>query len=182
MKSIFNECFTAVSSSNLDNEDNINGVEMKNISLYNKLFNDSEEDYLRILKTSPKNFVWELIDKIENDLYTTKEEIAKDYNVSFIIPKYEEYVYLPNGKIDLTQEEIFTIDNEGDMCLDDAMSIKRNNNGKPYFENEDNIFEMLFQLGQLSVYHDPKDLQELYRQKYHETPAITCLELTTELM
>ena len=97
--------------------------------LYNKLFNDSEEDYLRILKTSPKNFVWELIDKIENDLYTTKEEIAKDYNVSFIIPKYEEYIYLPNGKIDLTQEEIFTIDNEGDMCLDDAMSIKRNNNG-----------------------------------------------------
>ena len=97
--------------------------------LYNKLFKDSEEDYLRILKTSPKNFVWELIDKIENDLYTTKEEVAKDYNVSFIIPKYEEYVYLPNGKIDLTQEEIFTIDNEGDMCLDDAMSIKRNNNG-----------------------------------------------------
>lgn len=97
--------------------------------LYNKLFNDSEEDYLRILKTSPKNFVWELIDKIENELYTTKEEVAKDYNVSFIIPKYEEYVYLPNGKIDLTQEEIFTIDNEGDMCLDDAMSIKRNNNG-----------------------------------------------------
>ena len=41
---------------------------------------------------------------------------------------------------------------------------------------------MLFQLGQLSVYHDPKDLQELYRQKYHETPAITYLELTTELM
>ena len=36
--------------------------------LYNKLFNDSEEDYLRILKTSPKNFVWELIDKIENEL------------------------------------------------------------------------------------------------------------------
>ena len=97
--------------------------------LYNKLFNDSEEDYLRILKTSPKNFVWELIDKIENELYTTKEEVAKDYNVSFIIPKYEEYVYLPNGKIDLTQEEIFSIDNEGDMCLDDAMSIKRNDNG-----------------------------------------------------
>ena len=68
-------------------------------------------------------------DKIENELYTTKEEVAKDYNVSFIIPKYEEYVYLPNGKIDLTQEEIFTIDNEGDMCLDDAMSIKRNDNG-----------------------------------------------------
>ncbi len=45
--------------------------------LYNKLFNDSEEDYLRILKTSSKNFVWELIDKIENELYTTKEEVAK---------------------------------------------------------------------------------------------------------
>lgn len=48
-------------------------------------------------------------------------------------------------------------------------------------ENEENIFEMLFQLGQLSVYHDKKDLQELYRQKYHETPGVTCLELTTEL-
>ena len=26
---------------------------------------ECEEDYLRILKTSPKNFVWELIDKID---------------------------------------------------------------------------------------------------------------------
>lgn len=59
---------------------------------------------------------------------------------------------------------------------------QRNDICRYRIENEDNIFEMLFQLGQLSVYHDPKDLQELYRQKYHETPAITCLELTTELM
>lgn len=49
-------------------------------------------------------------------------------------------------------------------------------------ENEENIYEMLFQLGQLPVYHDRKDLQEMYRQKYHETPAITCLELNTELV
>ena len=59
---------------------------------------------------------------------------------------------------------------------------QRNDICRYRIENEDNIFEMLFQLGQLSVYHDPKDLQELYRQKYHETPAITYLELTTELM
>ena len=59
---------------------------------------------------------------------------------------------------------------------------QRNDICRYRIENEDNIFEMLFQLGQLSVYHDPKDLQELYRQKYHETPATTYLELTTELM
>lgn len=97
--------------------------------IYNKLLNDSEIDYLSILKTSTKNFVWNLIEKIEDDLYTTKEELASDYNVSFILPKYEEYIYLPNGKIDLTKENIFTIDNEGDLCLDDAMSIRRNPNG-----------------------------------------------------
>ena len=51
MKSIFNECFTAVSSSNLDNEDNINGVEMKNILLYNKLFND----FIDSLKSTSHN-------------------------------------------------------------------------------------------------------------------------------
>lgn len=48
-------------------------------------------------------------------------------------------------------------------------------------ETEENVYEMLFQLGQLKSYHDKKDLQELYHQKYHETPGITRLELTMEL-
>ena len=48
-------------------------------------------------------------------------------------------------------------------------------------ETEENVYEMLFQLGQLKSYHDKKDLQDLYRQKYHETPGITRLELTMEL-
>ena len=69
--------------------------------IYDKLSN-SKEEYLKILKTSNKDFVWNLIDKIENDAYQTKEELEKDYNVSFIIPTYEEYKYLKDGNIDLT--------------------------------------------------------------------------------
>lgn len=96
--------------------------------IYDKLSN-SKEEYLKILKTSNKDFVWNLIDKIENDAYQTKEELEKDYNVSFIIPTYEEYKYLKDGNIDLTSENVFTIDNKDDLCLDDAMSIKRNSDG-----------------------------------------------------
>lgn len=48
-------------------------------------------------------------------------------------------------------------------------------------ENEEDIYEMLFRLGRLLTYPDRRDLQELYRQKYHETPGITCLELKTDL-
>ena len=69
------------------------------------------------------------MEKIENEFYQTKEDVAKDYNVSFIIPKMEEYIYLPNGKIDLTKENIITIDNEGDLCLDDGLSIRDNKDG-----------------------------------------------------
>ena len=78
--------------------------------MYDKLIKD-DSNYLKILKTSDKKFVLDLVEKIENEFYQTKEDVAKDYNVSFIIPKMEEYIYLPNGKIDLTKENIITIDN-----------------------------------------------------------------------
>lgn len=96
--------------------------------MYDKLIK-SDIDYLKILKTSRKKFVIELVDKIENDFYQTKQQVAKDYDVSFIMPKMEEYIFFPNGKIDLTKENILTIDNDGDICLDDAISIKDNKNG-----------------------------------------------------
>ena len=96
--------------------------------IYDKLSN-SKEEYLKILKTSNKDFVWSLIDKIENDTYQTKEELENDYNVSFVLPKQEEYNYLKDGNIDLTNENIFTIDNKEDLCLDDAMSIRSHNDG-----------------------------------------------------
>lgn len=96
--------------------------------MYDKLIKD-DSNYLKILKTSSKKFVLDLVEKIENEFYQTKEEVAKDYNVSFILPKVEEYSYFPNGKIDLTKENIITIDNEGDLCLDDALSISDNKDG-----------------------------------------------------
>lgn len=96
--------------------------------MYDKLIKDNSS-YLKVLKTSNKKFVLDLLKKIENDFYQTREEIAKDYDVSFIIPKTEEYVYFPNGKIDLTKENVLTIDNDGDTCLDDGLSIKENSDG-----------------------------------------------------
>ena len=96
--------------------------------MYDKLIKDNSS-YLKILETSNKKFVLDLLKKIENDFYQTREDIAKDYDVSFIIPKTEEYVYFPNGKIDLTKEDILTIDNDGDTCLDDGLSINENSDG-----------------------------------------------------
>lgn len=96
--------------------------------MYDKLIKDNY-DYLKILKVSNKRFVIDLVSKIENEFYQTKEDVAKDYNVSFILPKVEEYTYFPNGKIDLTKENVLTIDNEGDLCLDDGLSIHDNNDG-----------------------------------------------------
>ena len=96
--------------------------------MYDKLIKDNSS-YLKVLKTSNKKFVLDLIMKIENSFYQTREEIAKDYDVSFIIPKTEEYVYFPNGKIDLTKEDILTIDKDGDTCLDDGLSINENSDG-----------------------------------------------------
>ncbi|MGM9875859.1 MAG: RNB domain-containing ribonuclease [Bacilli bacterium] len=96
--------------------------------MYDKLIKDNSS-YLKVLKTSNKKFVLDLIMKIENYFYQTREDIAKDYDVSFIIPKTEEYIYFPNGKIDLTKENILTIDNDGDTCLDDGLSIRENSDG-----------------------------------------------------
>ena len=96
--------------------------------MYDKLIKDNSS-YLKVLETSNKKFVLDLLKKIENDFYQTREDIAKDYDVSFIIPKTEEYVYFPNGKIDLTKENVLTIDNDGDTCLDDGLSIKGNSDG-----------------------------------------------------
>lgn len=96
--------------------------------MYDKLIKDNYS-YLKVLNTSNKKFVLDLVNKIENNFYQTKEEVAKDYDISFIIPKTEEYTYFPNGKIDLTKENVLTIDNEGDLCLDDGLSIRNNNDG-----------------------------------------------------
>lgn len=120
------------------NLDEDNTIEIKyynriiNIFLRGKIYEKlsiTKEDYLKILKTSNKNYVWNLIDKIENDTYQTKEELENDYNVSFVLPKQEEYNYLKDGNIDLTNENIFTIDNKEDLCLDDAMSIRSHKDG-----------------------------------------------------
>ena len=73
--------------------------------MYDKLIKDNSS-CLKVLKTSNKKFVLDLVEKIENEFYQTKEDVAKDYNVSFLLPKMEEYTYFPNGKIDLTKENI----------------------------------------------------------------------------
>lgn len=94
-----------------------------------KLFLSNKEDYLKILRTSDKGFVWKLINVLEDDFCQFKEDLEKDYNVSFVIPKYEEYKYLSNGNIDLTSENVFTIDDDEATCLDDGISIRSNNDG-----------------------------------------------------
>ncbi len=96
--------------------------------MYDKLIKGNS-DYLKVLNTSNKKFVIDLLDKIDNDFYQTKEDVAKDYDINFIIPNEEEYNYFPNGKIDLTRENVITIDNEGDLCLDDGLSIVVNRDG-----------------------------------------------------
>ena len=98
--------------------------------MYDKFFKNENNKFIQILKTSDKNFVWDLIDQIENDMVTTKEELAKTYNVSFIFPKNTEIIkYDDYGMYDFTDQDIITIDGEGDMCLDDALYVKRNSDG-----------------------------------------------------
>lgn len=48
-------------------------------------------------------------------------------------------------------------------------------------EKQEDVYEMLLQLGRLSTYSKERNLEELYRQKYHETQAVTKLELTIDL-
>ena len=90
----------------------------------------SNSDYLNILKTSDKSFVWDLIYKIENNFVMSKEEIANAYGVSFYYPPYKEkYEYKDNNTKDFTSQDVITIDNDEDTCLDDGLFIKKNTNG-----------------------------------------------------
>lgn len=47
-------------------------------------------------------------------------------------------------------------------------------------EKEEDVYEMLIQLGRLSIYSQQWDLVELYQQKYYENQYITKLELTMD--
>ena len=90
----------------------------------------ANSDYLNILKTSDKSFVWDLIYKIENDFVMSKEELANTYGVSFYYPPYKEkYEYTEGTTKDYTDHEVITIDNPGDVCLDDGLYIKKRSNG-----------------------------------------------------
>ncbi len=48
-------------------------------------------------------------------------------------------------------------------------------------EREEDVYEMLIQLGRMTGYSKPKDLEELYRQKYHELQYVTKMELNRNL-
>ena len=113
-------------------EDNIYEIKYFNEVLYlflrgklgDKLLSNS--DYLNILKTSDKSFVC----KIENDFVMSKEEIANAYGVSFYFPSTKEkYEYKEGTTKDYTKQEVLTIDNNGDTCLDDGLFIKKRSNG-----------------------------------------------------
>lgn len=98
--------------------------------LYDKFFKDQDNEFMHILKSSDKKFVWDLIDQIENDMIIRKEELASDYGVSLIFPKgMEEIEYDDYGMYDLTHQDIITIDGEHDECLDDALYVRRNGDG-----------------------------------------------------
>ncbi len=90
----------------------------------------SNNDYISILKTSDKSFVWDLIYKVENDFVMSKEELASTYGVSFYFPLCKErYDYKGETTKDYTKQEVITIDNIGDTCLDDGLFIKKRSNG-----------------------------------------------------
>ena len=48
-------------------------------------------------------------------------------------------------------------------------------------EEEQDVYEMLLQLGRLSLSTEQRELEELYHQKYHESPCVTSLELGMDL-
>ena len=101
-----------------------------NGKLYDYLFKNDEYHFIEVLKTSNKYFVWELINKIENNFHVEEEKLAKDYRVSIAFPSnLEEYKYIENGKVDLSYQDVLTIDSEEDTCLDDALYIDENDNG-----------------------------------------------------
>jgi len=97
--------------------------------LGDKLLCDNN-DFIHILKSSNKEFVWNLINEIENDMITSKEELASKYNVSILFPSDMEIIEYDNfGMADFTEQECITIDGEDDMCLDDALYVKENSDG-----------------------------------------------------
>ena len=101
-----------------------------NGKLYDYLFKDDEYHFLEVLKTSNKYFVWELINKIENNFHVEEEKLAKDYNVRIDFPTdLEKYEYMENGRVDLSYQDVLTIDSEEDTCLDDALYIEENKDG-----------------------------------------------------
>ena len=60
----------------------------------------------------------------------SKEEVANAYGVSFYYPSYKEkYEYKEGSTIDFTKQDVLTIDNEGDTCLDDGLYVKKNKDG-----------------------------------------------------
>lgn len=98
--------------------------------LYNKLMQDDRNNFIKILKTSDKKHVIKLVERIENDLLIEDGELAKQYNVSFEFPDdLEEFKYTDEGMVDFTNQNIITIDNEFDKCLDDALYIEKNEDG-----------------------------------------------------
>ena len=101
-----------------------------NGKLYDRLFKSNGSIFIDILKSSDKDFVWDLIDRLENDLLITKEDLAREYNVSFTFPKdLEEFTFSSRKAVDFTYQNIITIDNNGDTCLDDALYVRENTNG-----------------------------------------------------
>lgn len=98
--------------------------------LYEKFFKNTDNEYMHILKTSDKKFVWDLIEQIENNMEIEKEELANDYGISFLFPKNMEKIeYSDYGMYNFTDLDIITIDGENDMCLDDGLCVERNNDG-----------------------------------------------------
>ena len=81
--------------------------------MYDKFFKDMDNDFMHILKTSDKKFVWDLIEQIENDRLTHKEELASDYGISLTFPKNMEVIkYDDYGMYDFTDQDVITIDGE----------------------------------------------------------------------
>lgn len=98
--------------------------------LYEKFFKNTDNEYMHILETSDKKFVWDLIDQIENEMLIEKEDLASDYGISFIFPKNMDVIeYKDYGMYDFTEQDTITIDGEHDMCLDDALCVEKNSDG-----------------------------------------------------
>lgn len=98
--------------------------------LYEKFFKDTDNEYMQILKSSDKKFVWDLIEQIENNMEIEKEQLASDYGISFVFPgNMEKIEYSDYGMYDFTDKDTITIDGEHDICLDDSLCVERNSDG-----------------------------------------------------